>query len=88
MLRSAYIVYDLEEYEVHIGQVYYTDDEDIEVVDGSVTTGGGQNSTRVGGGSGSSSSSSSSNKNGALSVFNLSWYSVLVGLLVSMGSTL
>ncbi|CCG22094.1 Sap9 secreted aspartyl proteinase [Candida orthopsilosis Co 90-125] len=88
VLRSAYIVYDLEEYEVHIGQVYYTDDEDIEVVDGSVTTGGGQNSTRVGGGSGSSSSSSSSNKNGALSAFNLSWSFVLVGLLVSMGSTL
>ncbi|KAG5421423.1 SAP9 [Candida metapsilosis] len=89
ILRSAYIVYDLEEYEVHIGQVYYTDDEDIEVVDGSVSTGGGQNSTRVGGTSSSSSSSSSSNnKNGALSVFNLSWTLIVAGLMVSFVGTL
>lgn len=31
-LRSAYVVYDLEEYEVSIAQAKYTDDEDIEVI--------------------------------------------------------
>ncbi|KAI5949010.1 SAP9, partial [Candida theae] len=92
VLRSAYVVYDIEQYEIHIGQVYYTNEEDIEVIDGEVTTGGGQNSTRVGSGSSGSSSSSSSsssgNKNGAFSVFNLSWSSVVAGLLISIGATL
>ena len=45
VLRSAYVVYDLEDKEVHIGQAYYTDDEDIEVVEQNVPTEGGQNPT-------------------------------------------
>jgi len=32
ILRSAYVVYDLDDYEVLIAQVKYSDDEDIEVV--------------------------------------------------------
>ncbi|KAI5970427.1 hypothetical protein CANMA_000590 [Candida margitis] len=64
VLRSAYVVYDLEDNEVHIGQAYYTEDEDIEVVDQSVPTTGGQkptstdtDSTATGAESGSSSRS-------------------------------
>ncbi|KAI5970215.1 hypothetical protein CANMA_000827 [Candida margitis] len=119
ILRSAYIVYDVEDTEVHIGQAYYTDDEDIEVVDGKVNTAGGQNSTVIDGGSASNSngtnssgssnstssgtsstsssktsssgtsstssskSSSSANSNDGLSIFNLSWVSMLAGLMVS-----
>lgn len=97
ILRSAYIVYDLEDYQIHIGQAYYTDEENIEVVKGNVTTGGGQNSTTVAGGSKSNSTStsngassgsgqspsSSEQTNAGLSIYNLSWISVL-GLVIPL----
>ncbi|KAI5970229.1 hypothetical protein CANMA_000841 [Candida margitis] len=106
VLRNAYIVYDVEDLEVHIAQAYYADEEDIEVVVGKVNSGGGQNSTSVGGGNGSNSTSSNSSSsnpssssngtstqpstkpssgstNGGLSVYNLSWVSVIAGLVIS-----
>ncbi|KAG5421422.1 SAP9 [Candida metapsilosis] len=89
ILRHAYVVYNLEDNEVHIGQVYYTDDEDIEVVEESVSTGGGQSSTKAGGTSSQTSSSSSSGKkNGALSVFTVSWSLIAAGLMISFATTL
>ncbi|CCG22092.1 hypothetical protein CORT_0B03840 [Candida orthopsilosis Co 90-125] len=45
VLRNAYVVYDLEDNEVHISQAYYTDDEDIEIVEQNVPTEGGQKPT-------------------------------------------
>lgn len=68
VLRSAYVVYDVENYKVHIGQVYYTNDEDIEVVEGDVPTSGGQTSTRVWTGSGRAGSGTSLEDYGNLGV--------------------
>ncbi|KAI5970426.1 hypothetical protein CANMA_000589 [Candida margitis] len=67
ILKNAYIVYDLEDYEIHIGQAYYTDDEDIETVEDNVPTAGGQNVTTVEG------SRRSTAKNSGLSLENWSW---------------
>ena len=68
VLRSAYVVYDVENYKVHIGQVYYTNDENIEVVEGDVPTSGGQTSTRVWTGSGRAGSGTSLEDYGNLGV--------------------
>lgn len=66
VLRNAYVVYDLEDNEVHIGQAYYTGDEDIEIVEQNVPTEGGQKPTSTGAESsnetGSGNTSESSNE--------------------------
>ena len=65
VLRNAYVVYDLEDNEVHIGQAYYTDDEDIEIVENTVPTGGGQDSTSTKPQSSSETDSSRGSSNGS-----------------------
>lgn len=77
VLRNAYVVYDLEAHEIHLGQVYLTDDEDVEIVEHYVPTGGGQNVTSASSGSGGSSSSSKNNEatilNYASWMYSISW---------------
>lgn len=41
ILRNAYVVFNLEDFEVSLAQVRYTDDEDIEVIKDTVPTTGG-----------------------------------------------
>ncbi|CCG22093.1 hypothetical protein CORT_0B03850 [Candida orthopsilosis Co 90-125] len=86
VLRSAYIVYDVEDYEVHIGQVYYTDDEDIEIVQDNVPTDGGQNSTKVWTGSGRAGSGTSLDDygNGGVRECTLTRSNLLLWLLVPL----
>lgn len=62
ILRSAYVVYDIEDYQVSLAQISYTNDESIEIIGSNGIT----NTT----GSGASSSSSSSSGSGSGSGFN------------------
>ena len=57
ILRSAYVVYDIEDYQVSLAQISYTNDESIEIIGSNGIT----NTT----GSGASSSSSSSSGSGS-----------------------
>ncbi|CCG22089.1 hypothetical protein CORT_0B03810 [Candida orthopsilosis Co 90-125] len=69
ILRNAYVVYDLEDNEVHIGQAYYTADEHIEIVYNTVPVEGGQNITRASG----RGDSTSSTKNSGFSLNYSPW---------------
>ena len=62
ILRSAYIVYDVEDYQVSLAQISYTNDESIEIVgsNGITNTSGSGSSSSSSSGSSSSSSSGSS----------------------------
>ncbi|KAI5910539.1 Candidapepsin-9 [Candida parapsilosis] len=87
ILRSAYIVYDLEDLQVQIAQARYTDEEDIRVVGGKESTSGssGSNSSSNGTTSGGvGSSSSTEHANSGFSIYNLPWVSVLAGLATSL----
>ncbi|KAI3403989.2 SAP9 [Candida oxycetoniae] len=86
VLRSAYIVYDLENYAISLAQAYYTDEEDVEVITDSVPLPGGQNSTSVGGGSSSSSSSSSSsgNRQSLAVTYQISFISLIFGFIITI----
>ncbi|WLF78348.1 aspartyl protease [Lodderomyces elongisporus] len=88
ILRSAYIVYDLENYEISLAQAYYTNSEDVEVITSNVPLSGGHNSSSLSGGSSSSGSSSSdsssSNKKNISSSSRASVSGMAMGLLAAL----
>lgn len=91
-LRNAYIVYDLEDYEISLAQANYTDDEDIEVVTLSVplaVKAAGYSSTAINSsgsisGSTETLNSSGSKKNDGHKSRSISWPAIfgLAGLSV------
>ncbi|CAK9437921.1 uncharacterized protein LODBEIA_P22990 [Lodderomyces beijingensis] len=82
VLRSAYVVYDLENYSISLAQAYYTNDEDIEVITDTIPLSGGQNASSVGTGSGSSSSSGG--RQNSASSFVPSFTFIVMGFIASM----
>lgn len=97
ILRSAYLVYNLEDLEISIAQAKYTDEEDIQVVGGDSSSGGASNSTTganssttganssTGGASNGTSGGSSggaSQANSGVSSYNLSLLSVVAALAI------
>ena len=89
ILRSAYIVYDLENYEISLAQAYYTNSEDVEVITSNIPLSGGHNSSSSSGSSsssssGSSSDSSSSNKKNISSSSRASVSGMAMGLLAAL----
>ncbi|CAK9685915.1 Eukaryotic aspartyl protease family protein [Candida parapsilosis] len=87
ILRSAYIVYDLEDLQVQIAQARYTDEEDIRVVGGKESTRGasGTNSTSNGTDSGDSGIvAPNEQESGGDSVYKSSWIFVLSGLIIPL----
>lgn len=79
ILRSAYIVYDLDDYEVSLAQVSYTNKESIEVIGASGIT----NSSGSGTTSSSGTSTSTSTRHSAGSIISKPVYGLLLSLLIS-----
>lgn len=79
ILRSAYIVYDLDDYEVSLAQVSYTNKESIEVIGASGIT----NSSGSGTTSSSGTSTSTSTRHSAGSIISNPVYGLLLSLLIS-----